>query len=345
LADNWNFGTTTVSSPTVEFATTSTGTWTNAPPNPPTNYMYARVKASVSVRMYFLPVVMTTKVYTQTVNSQAIAGQVALTTLNTGLSPYAAVARDVTTDTLGLVIGHEYALQEAHFSSNANCKAATPQKCFNGSLCNDDNDNNGTALWQIANIWGSNINGYWGYTSNSLIEAAILDLIQLQSVSYCPWATFNANPSNCAAATNIDPVLSNGNKNQQATDLDTRTNQDTYRLDAQPNGNKHDPSGSLTNYNAALLNGTANRRRLLTAPVVWPYQSRTPGPGITTVLGYGYFLLESDQYSGTGNSNFYQGHFVNGNDAYCAVYAGPAIIGGGTGGSSTPGAYMVQLVQ
>src|SRR6202030_4657990 len=49
LADNWNFGTTTVSSPTVEYATTSSGTWTNAPSNPPTNYIYARVKSSVSV--------------------------------------------------------------------------------------------------------------------------------------------------------------------------------------------------------------------------------------------------------------------------------------------------------
>src|SRR3954469_2341465 len=46
LTDNWNFGTTTVSSPTIEFATTSTGTWTNAPPNPPTDYIYVRVKSS-----------------------------------------------------------------------------------------------------------------------------------------------------------------------------------------------------------------------------------------------------------------------------------------------------------
>src|SRR5260370_34980883 len=93
LADNWNFGTTTVSSPTVEYATTPSGTWTNAPPNPPIDYLYARVKSSVSVPIYFLPVVMTTKVYTQTVNSQAVAGQVALTTLNTGLSPYSPVAQ------------------------------------------------------------------------------------------------------------------------------------------------------------------------------------------------------------------------------------------------------------
>src|SRR4051812_35645207 len=35
LADNWNFGTTTVSSPTIEFATSSSGTWSNAPPSPP----------------------------------------------------------------------------------------------------------------------------------------------------------------------------------------------------------------------------------------------------------------------------------------------------------------------
>jgi Flp pilus assembly protein TadG len=362
LADNWNFGTTAVSSPTVEFATTSSGTWTNAPPDPPTDYLYARVKSSVSVPMYFLPVVMTTKVYTQTVNSQAIAGQVPLSTLNTGLSPYSAIAQDNTVSTLGLVKGNEYMIQQAHFSGggtgNNQCDPSKPWNCFNGNICNDDTK---IALWQAANIWGSSTSGYWGYTSNTLIKSAVLDLIQLQTIYACPWSTFNNNPAGCSSVyladvnltvdTNIDPTLSSGQKQQQGIDLDTRANEDTYVLTVYASGNKGNGTKHLTidaastwaNYSTALANGTANRRRLLTAPVVWPYQSRQPGPGLTYVVSYGYFLLETDVFSGTGTSNYYK-NAGGGNDAFCAIYAGPAVIGGKNGGSSSPGAYMVQLV-
>lgn len=337
LADNWNFGTTTVSSPTVEFATTSTGTWTNAPPNPPTGYLYARVKSSVSVPMYFLPVVMTTKVYTQTVNSQAIAGQVALTTLNTGLAPYSAIVQDNTMATLGLVQGNEYMIQQAHFSSGAQCGQNTPDKCFIGNICQDDGK---VALWQTASVWGSATSGYWGYTSNNLIEAAILDLIQLQSVSVCPWSTFSTSIGTCPTASNIQPSLSNGQKQQQAIDLDTRANEDTY-YGSVVTGNganaKVTPGATLTDYNAALANGTANGRRLLTAPVVWPVTTAVQ----TTVAGYGYFLLETD---GTNTSQWYQKD-TTGNSAYCAIYAGPALIGGSIAGSGSPGAYQATLVQ
>jgi len=348
LADNWNFGTTTVASPTVEYATTSGGTWTNAPPNPPTNYLYARVKSSVSVPMYFLPVVMTTKVYTQTVNSQAVAGQVALTVLNTGLSPYSAVAQDNTVATLGLVKGNEYMIQQAHCcqtgGNGANaCDATHADNCFNGNLCNDDTN---TALWQVDQVWSSSLSGYWGYTSNSLIEAAILDLIQLQPVGVCPWSTFSTNIASCVSHTNIAPSLSSGQKQQQGLDLDTRANEDTYILTAQGTGggnSKKHPSvnaaNTWANYSAAMANGTTNRRRLLTAPVVWPVNSTT-----TTVAGYGQFLLETDVFSGSGPSQYYK-LAGGGNDAFCAIYAGPAVIGGGSGGSSTPGAYVVQLVQ
>src|SRR6266853_965839 len=149
--DKWNFTTTQIASPTTEFATTSTGTWTNTPPSPPTGYKYVRVKASVSVPMYFLPVVMTTKVYTQTVNSQAIAGQVPVDTLNTGLSPYSAIAQDNTVSSLGLVKGQEYMIQQAHCcqtggNGNNACDASHADNCFNGHLCNDDTN---TALWQV----------------------------------------------------------------------------------------------------------------------------------------------------------------------------------------------------
>ncbi len=353
LADNWNFGTTTVGSPTIEYATTSSGTWTNAPPNPPTNYIYVRVKSSVSVPMYFLPVVMTTKVYTQTVNSQAIAGQVPVDTLNTGLSPYSAIAQDNTVSTYGLVKGQEYMIQQAHCcqtggNGNNACGPpggpGSPINCFNGTICNDDSDK---ALWQVEQIWSASLSGYWGYTSNSLIRAAILDLIQLQPVSVCPWATFSTNMTSCAAKTNIQPVLSSGQKQQQGIDLDVRANEDAYNLtvagSGNGNGKKHptvDAAATWANYQTAQANGTTNGRRLLTAPVVWPVTSTVQ----TTVVSYGLFLLETNVYSGTGSSTYYQ-TAGGGNDSFCAIYAGPPVLGGKkSGGSSSPGAFEVKLV-
>jgi Flp pilus assembly protein TadG len=336
LSNNWNFSTTTVGSPTVEYATTSSGTWTNAPPSPPTDYIYVRVKSSVSVPMYFLPVVMTTKVYTQTVNSQAIAGQVPLTTLNTGLSPYSAVAQDNTVSSLGLVKGREYMIQQAHFSGGAQCGQNNPSKCFIGNICQDDTN---VALWQAANVWGSATSGYWGYQPNSLIKAAILDLIQLQPVGVCPWATFSTTIGSCPTNSNMQPVLSNGQKQQQATDLDTRANEDTYYgsvITGNGANQKVNASSTLTDYMAAVASKTANRRRLLTAPVVWPVTTAVQ----TTVAAYGLFLLETDN---TNASQWYRKD-TTGNDAYCAIYAGPVVIGSGVGASSSPGAYLVQLI-
>jgi hypothetical protein len=58
------------------------------------------------------------------------------------------------------------------------------------------------------------------------------------------------------------------------------------------------------------------------------------------VLGYGAFLLLSN-----GNpSNQYSAG--NGNDPFCAVYAGPYTQGGSnSGGTGTAGYYKVKLVQ
>ncbi len=57
---------------------------------------------------------------------------------------------------------------------------------------------------------------------------------------------------------------------------------------------------------------------------------------IGTVLGFGtFFLLDDNSYGHTGGSN------------WCAIYLGTASVqdGSGYGGSSTPGGYLVQLVQ
>jgi hypothetical protein len=260
--DKWNFATTQIASPTTEFATTSTGTWTNAPPSPPTGYKYVRVKAAVSVPMYFLPVVLTTKVYTQAVNSQAISGQVDITTLGTGLSPYSGIAVNTTGPNFGLTVGNEYSIQQAQYTGTSNgCGVNNPGACFHGhNTCKNDTN---AQLWSVANDWASSSSGYWGATSNSVLESYILDVAQLQAVTI---------------GTNLEPALTSGQKNSEGGWLDWRVNHDTNSTD-----------NTWPTYSAALNSQppTANGERLLTVPVLNPVNSTT-----TTVVGYGLYLLD-----------------------------------------------------
>jgi len=316
--DKWNFGTTQISSPTTEFATTSTGTWTNAPPNPPTGYKYVRVKASVPVPMYFLPVVLTTKVYTQTVNSQAISGQMDVTTLGTGLSPYSGIAITTTGPDFGLTVGNEYSIQQAQFTGTSNgCSSSNPDNCFHGNhTCAGDTK---TQLWNVASDWGSSTSGYWGSTSNSVLESYILAQAQLQAVT---------------VGTNLDPALTSGQKNSEGGWLDWRVNHDTDSTDT-----------TWAAYSAALnsIPPTANGERLLTVPILNPTD-----PTHTNVVGYGLYMLETNASVSKGGvlsqSNLYTA--LNGNDAWCAIYAGPIDFGSiNTGVGGPTGAAQVMLVQ
>jgi Flp pilus assembly protein TadG len=158
----------------------------------------------------------------------------------------------------------------------------------------------------VAN-WASKYQGYWGANSNSLIAAAVMDGIQLAPLTL---------------GQNINPLLSPGDKQSEADYLDRRASQDTDTTDPTP---------------AAYLASTRhNGRRLLAVAVVNPVDSTH-----TSVIGYGQFLLiangsPSDYYKKTGN----------GNDPYCALYAGPYNIGsGGPGAGGSSGASSVRLVE
>lgn len=159
----------------------------------------------------------------------------------------------------------------------------------------------------VVSAWGANVNGYWGGSSNSEIEQEILDVIQLVAVD---------------VGTNIAPVLSNGNKASEAGYLDERASQDVNTTD---------------NTVAAYLAGAHNGRRLIPVPIVNPLNSST-----TAVIGYGQFLLMAN---GPGLSNYYT-RTTNGNDPFCAIYAGPFNVGSvGPGVGGTTGASRVKLVQ
>ncbi len=158
----------------------------------------------------------------------------------------------------------------------------------------------------VVNDWGNSNNGYWGSNSNSVIAQELMDNIQMQTLS---------------VGTNIAPVLTNGNKNSEAIYLDQRASEDINGTD-----------NTVPTYFADPHNG----RRLISMPIVDPTSTTS-----TTVLGYGSFLLLTNGLP----SNYYEKN-TNGNDPFCAIYAGPynaGSMGVGTGG--TNGATYVRLMQ
>lgn len=295
--NHWNLDTSNVTSPTVTFATTLAGPW-DTNPSPATGYIYVRVSTTVPLSLYFLPIVASQT--TQNVIASATAGQITITSFPEGLSPYTAVSTITTGPDFGLVIGQSYDIQWPTYNGST----------FLSQPCTGDSPASKNAV--IAN-WGSSNSGYWGATSNSVIEHEIVDL--------------NAQTTPVAVGDNIFPVLTNGQKQSQASYLDERVNQDVNLTD----NTVGDPTTSNTYYG-----DNHNGRRLLPVPIVDPLD-----PTHTKVLGFGQFLLLSN-----GKSDYYKKN-TNGNDPFCAIYAGNYLIGGtGSGaGGGTTGAMRVKLVQ
>ena len=304
-ANTWNLDSTklTTDNYQVDFATSASGPWSSNP-NPATGYIYSRVQVTVPVDLYFIPVVVSQKI--QNVNSIAVAGQIPQTTLPRGLGPFSAVSTNTTDPNFGLVVGTQYDIQwPAYNGTRAGCTPATPDKCFVQPPCGGDPNASKAA---IAQYWGASINGYWGSNSNSTIDQEVLDMIQLQPLSL-----------------NQQITMSSGNKNAEATALDTRVNEDTDVTD-------NDPSTYQDSSNH-------NNRRLIGLPIVNPTSTGT------FVIGYAAFLLLSNADPSRGAaSNYYASG--TGNDPFCAVYAGPyKLDGSGPGGSGTAGYFVVKLVQ
>ena len=353
LSAHWNFDSATLTTPTVEFSTASSGaTWylaANVTTALAPTMRFTRVTKTVAPSIYFVPMVMPTPVYTQNVQSQAIAGQVdfaANTTIPNGLGPFTGVtacngsvtACENTAPNFGLTVGDIYDIQWPQYNSNRkNCgngngngNGGKAINCFNSTPCPGDvtldNGNGADPMQEVVQYWGAKTNGYWGSTSTSDINSYILDIQQLASL---------------AMGTNIDPYLSSGNKQGTAAILDARVNQDGVNYDI--SGNSGSGLQKLTDY---LANTAHNGRRLMPLPMVYPNANNT-----TTVVGYAQFLLMTN-ISATGTSDYYvkgDGGVTSqgtGNDPYCAIYAGAWIIGSTNGGvGSTSGGGRVRLVQ
>ncbi len=294
----WNIDSAQITTRQVDFATAAAGPWSTNP-SPAAGYTYARVRASVPVQLYFLPLV--ASLYSQDVGSLAVGAQIAQTSFTRGLGPYTAVSTTPAAPDFGLVVGNQYDIQWPQYNgSRGGCSPSTPDKCFNSPPCSGDPMASKAAITQY---WGASVNGYWGSNANSIIEQEVLDVIQLQPVAIGDQIT-----------------LTSGNKNAQAKALDDRVNEDG------------DPTDDvLSTY---LSNSYHNGRRLMALPVV------DPTAAATTVIGYASFFLLSN---GSPSDFYAKG---TGNDPFCAVYAGPYVLGSESpGGAGQTGAYKVVLVQ
>ncbi len=300
VPDKWNLNSATISNPTVMFGTSISGPW-QANPASPASYSYAKVSASVPLSLYFLPIVVAER--TTNITASAIAAQVSTNSIPQGLSPYSAVSTNTTGPNFGLVVGNSYDIQWPQFNgSRGGCGPTNPMRCFNTPPCSGD-----TVASQMAvvNNWGSSNNGYWGSNSNSVIAQEVMNNIQTQTLS---------------VGTNIDPVLTNGNKNSESIYLDERASEDINGTDNTVPGYFADPN---------------NGRRIISMPIVDP-----TNPSNTTVLGYGSFLLLTNGLP----SNYYAKN-TNGNSPFCAIYAGPYNAGSGVGTGGLNGATYVRLMQ
>src|SRR4051812_28091861 len=135
LSAHWNFDSATLSTPTVEFSSASSGATWYTPANVTTalapNMIYARVTKTVAPNVYFVPMVMPNPIYSQNVQSRAIAGQVefsANASIPAGLGPFMGVAacahgNSVTqceatkSNNFGLTVGNIYDLQWPQYGS------------------------------------------------------------------------------------------------------------------------------------------------------------------------------------------------------------------------------------
>jgi Flp pilus assembly protein TadG len=314
--NSWNMNTQSVNTAVVSFATSSAGPWlTN--PNPATGYIYARVQLSTTPRLYFAPSIflrytanaLPSSRYLQTVASRATAGQIAITTFTQGASPYTAVSTNPVGPNFGLTVGASYTIQWPPQNGGPGCGENNPDKCYVKNPCAGDSN---AAKWAVYSNWGSQTNGYWGFSSNSEIRQSVLDGLQTQPISV----------GDNIASGGLG-LLSNGNKAAQADYLDERAQQDGY------NG-----TNNVASY---LTNVNRNGRRLMLVPIVNPVNATT-----STVLGWGLVLLYSN-----GNSTNYYDHEANGNDPFCGMYAGPYTVGSEDPGGAVngTGAYRVKLVE
>jgi Flp pilus assembly protein TadG len=109
--NRWSFSTASLTSTSVQFATSPTGAWSTTPGSP-ANHRFVKVTTTASVPVYFLRVLSGVSP-TQTLTVTAVAGQALENVLGPGLAPFSPDAHDPTRSDFGFTVGQKYTLKWA----------------------------------------------------------------------------------------------------------------------------------------------------------------------------------------------------------------------------------------
>ena len=121
--NGWNFDVNAIANITDTYATSFTGTYDNyatASSNATNNYRFINVTANATLPLYFLPVIPNLPT-SQLLQSSAVGGQQAQTTLSGGMLPFAPDAHNAANTTnFGWTVGQSYTLKWGN-GSTTNC--------------------------------------------------------------------------------------------------------------------------------------------------------------------------------------------------------------------------------
>jgi Flp pilus assembly protein TadG len=153
--NRWNLGASSFRGTQVDFATAPAGSW-EANPSPAAKYTYARVRATGTAPLYFLPIVSSST--SATVTAKAVAGQVPKPNFREGVLPFSPFAHDNASPNFGFTPGQRYTLRWP----------ANP--ILNQNVCPGDNEQ----VWiDKAKAGSSSDRGYIEENSAAVIRAAI----------------------------------------------------------------------------------------------------------------------------------------------------------------------------
>ncbi len=195
--NRWNFSTAAFSGTETAFSTDATGPWETSPGSA-AGYRFVRVSASGTLKLYFMPAMITRD--QSTVRALSVAGQVEKQDFREGVLPFSPTAHNNAPPDFGYVPGNIYTLR---WGSNP---------MLNVNVCAGDNEPQWVAK---AKEGSSDERGYIEETSASVIRTAIVDNYQSRPIGVG------------------DPVfMTGGNKQTERDALRERIFQDTDPVSA-----------------------------------------------------------------------------------------------------------------
>ncbi len=190
--NRWNMGTRAFSGTQIDFGAAASGPWEGSP-SPAADYVFARVRASATLPLYFIPAVAAAR--TSVISATAVAGQIPKTDFREGVFPFSPFAHDNGRADFGFTPGMKYTLRWP----------ASPRVDVN--TCPGDN----AQQWiDRAQGGGGSERGYIEETSSDLIRAAIVQDTMTAQLTI-----------------GSSLVMTGGNKQTQRDSLIERINQDT----------------------------------------------------------------------------------------------------------------------